>query len=703
VIVFGVLKGISKLFAGLEKALEVELKEAEVIAQYATLNGLALHEANREKAKRGETLSEAEILKISFDNLVFVIAVAVGGKALAPMFGRWRVKTEVGKGLREIQALHKQVTGLAEQAKTTKDKAAAQQLLEKQHELLTAEREFLEGLLELTRKGRDAALKKGMTAEQYDALLGAQKDLASATRGLREAELMSKLEPVTKGQYLCEPGATFNEARDHYAGDKTNKVGEVTTDGATGARSFEIMLPDGSKLRISERAGKAGEVSTDTRPVSTSGGEPPPPRAEEVAKAHGLSAPASIKAFEALYKAHPREVLAFLEALKSRPGLANRLLAEFGEAALKHVRPAGENMVSIHGEIEIAAAKLDSLNNADLAKLVEVCKNKGPVELYKYFESTSTKEGKPGSRLRFKSRLEARANEVITKILQSLKMDRSDPRAEIFDRMSEGESIRLWDLFNERVYQDATIRKQAAEWAFSKKPGSARELVAELQFYDAEVINRAERIHGEVKTELRNELAKRETAKGSPLTEAEIRKATQEVTKAKLGKSFDADGPALGRHATVKAVEEMAQATTGTDGKPTTAGIRDANDAWKTNLDAQKGPHVAGPKNIGVKSDVELPGHVRSVADTLGFGTDVDGAYHAHKHAGELSSKPPSATEMATYLQAARDFIRTKHGVVRHNQNGSRSVVFEADGMRAIVSVGADGNASIATFGKASN
>ncbi|HWO19741.1 MAG TPA: hypothetical protein VNO30_13240 [Kofleriaceae bacterium] len=703
VVVFGGLKGISKLFAGLEQLLALELTEAELIAQFATINGIALHEANQEKAKRGETLSEAEILKISLDNLIFTMAVALGGKALAPALGRWRVKAEVGKGLREIDALYEQVTSLAEQVKATKDKAAAQKLLEKQRELLTAERELLEGLLELTQKGRDHALKQGMTAAQYDALMGAQKDLASATRGLREAELLGKLEPITQGQYLCEPGKTFDEARDHYAGDKANQIGDVVTDTTNGTRSFEVRLPDGSTLRISERAGEPGEVTTRTRPVATAGGEPPASRAEEVAKAHGLSDPAALLAFEALYKAQPKELLTFLDALKSQPGLAGRLLAQLGESTLTHVRPAGEHMISIHGELEISPKKLGSLSDADIAKLALVCKNKGPVEAFEYFEATSTKGGQPGARLRFQSRLASRANEVITKILESIKMDRSDPRAKIFDGMREGDAIRLWDLVNERAYKDATIRRQAAEWAFSKNPANARELVAEFQFYDAEISNRRDKIYTEAKAELQNELARREAAKGSPLTEAEARLAIQQVTKAKLGKSFDVDGPAWGKQATIKALEEMAQTKTGTDGKPTTVGAEAADAAWRTNLEAQKGSKAAGSKNIGVKSDAELLGHVKSIADTLGFGTNVDGAYHAHKHARELSSKPPPAIEMETYLQAARDFIRTKNGVVRHNQNGSRSVVFEAEGMRAIVSVSADGNASIATFGKASN
>jgi hypothetical protein len=56
---------------------------------------------------------------------------------------------------------------------------------------------------------------------------------------------------------------------------------------------------------------------------------------------------------------------------------------------------------------------------------------------------------------------------------------------------------------------------------------------------------------------------------------------------------------------------------------------------------------------------------------------------------------------MAEYLKAARAFIRTTTGAFRANQNGSSSVVFEANGMRAIVNVSADGQAVIATFGKA--
>ncbi len=705
ILVFGALKGLSKAFAGLEKVFEVELKEAEVIAQFVAVNGIALYQANQDKARHGQTLTEAEILKLSFDNLIFAIAVAIGGKALAPLLGKWRVKLEVGKGLDEIEALHKQVESLAAQARTVKDRQVGEQLLQRQRELLTAEREFLEALLELTTKGRDAALKKGMTVRQYDALMSANSDFQTAVRGLREAELMSKLEPAVHGEYLCEPGKLFDEAREHYAGDQANKIGNVVIDPTNRTRSFEVELPDGSKLRISERAGRPGDVNTETKQTVTAGGEPPGPRAEEVARAHGLADAAALRAFEALYRANPKEMLAFLEAMKSRPGLASRLLAQFGEAVLAHFQPVGDGMVSIHGEIDIAAGKLDSLSGADLAKLVEVARNKGPVDAYEYFESTSTLGGKPGARLRFKSRVMDRVTRVIAEIKKTLKLAPGDPRAEIFEpgKLAEGDAIRLWDLFNEGGYQDAAIREQAAEWAFSKNPQSAREFVAELQFYEAEVINRAAGYFADAKAALANEIAARKAANGGrDPTDTERKAATRKATKAVLGRGFDVEGPAWRREAIGKALRDMAAKIT-KDGKPTTVGADAADTAWDANMRAQKGPDAAGARSIGGKTDAELPGHLRSIADTLSFATNFDAAYHAHKHAGELPVKPPPASEMAVYLKAARDFVRSKPGTVRINQNGSRSVVYAADGMRAIIHVSADGNAVIATFGQASS
>lgn len=699
VVVFGVLKGVGKGWGALEKLLGVEMRSGEVITQFATLNGIALYEANRDKAKRGEPLTEGEILEISFDNLIFTIAVALGGKALAPAFGRWRLRGRVGQDLAQMEALHAEVESLAAHVKGTKDRAAAEKLLDRQRELLEAERRFLEGLQELTKQGWERAKQHGMTREQFDAIGAADKDLADATRGLREAEIMSKLEPVTRSQYLCEPGKPFDEARDHYRADKTNQVTETASDG--GIRSFEVRLPDGSKLRVSERAGKPGEVTTATRRAATPGGEPPPPRPEEVAKAHGIDA-AQVKAFEALYKADAPRLLEWLQALRSRPDLANRLLAQLGESAVRHVKPAGDGMVSIHGELDISAAKLGSLKDADIAKLVKVCEARGPVAEYEYFESSGTGGGKPGARLRFKSRLETRAKDVAKNILDSLGIKPGDARAKLFEGMSEGDAIRLWDLFNERAYKDAVVRKQATEWAFSKSPKSAREFVAEVQFYDAEVSNHAAKIFADAKVELASQIAKGEAAQGGRrLTATEVKAITRIITDKHLGRSLDDMGPAAERAAKNRALENMGQSKTLADGTKTTIGAEAADLAWKVNLDAQAGANAAGAKNIGVKTDAELPAHIKSIADMLSFSNEADGSYHAHKHAKELSTPPLTTVgEVAAYLKEARMLVRDSTGVVRQNQNGTRSVVFEANGMRAIVHVGAEGNVSIATYGK---
>src|SRR5262249_23646355 len=162
--------------------------------------------------------------------------------------------------------------------------------------------------------------------------------------------------------------------------------------------------------------------------------------------------------------------------------------------------------------------------------------------------------------------------------------------------------------------------------------------------------------------------------------EAETIAATRAATKSKLGRAFDQDGPAWKKQAVKKALDDMAQKTT-KDGKETTVGAAEADAAWKTNIDAQHGADAPGAKPAGGKTEAELPGYVKSVADTLSFATDYDAAYHAHKHAKELPTRPSPATEMAEYLKAARAFIRTTTGAFRANQNDSRSVVFEANGM----------------------
>jgi hypothetical protein len=371
----------------------------------------------------------------------------------------------------------------------------------------------------------------------------------------------------------------------------------------------------------------------------------------------------------------------------SRQSIARRLEGIFGrEAAREHFKPIGPDLVNVHGELKISGRALSALKDGDLQKLAELCKHKGPKEAYEYFESSSTNGGKPGARLRFESRLNARANEVATGILESLGISRGDARAKIFEEMSEGDKARLWDLFNEQAFKNKDLRVQAAEWAMRKQPANARELVAEMQFYDAEVGKRADVLFENVKATNQHRLADAAQKKGSALTKQESSTITKAVTNEMLGKPLEAIADAAKKAARAKVLSDAH-----------TKGSADHN--WQTNLDAQTGDKAPHAVSVGTLSDAELPAHVRGVADQLTFGSKADGAYHAHKHAGELHAKTTAANEMTVYLQEARALIRDHAGVVRHNQNGSRSVVVEGGTQRAIIAVTADGKVFIATFG----
>jgi Bacterial SH3 domain len=371
----------------------------------------------------------------------------------------------------------------------------------------------------------------------------------------------------------------------------------------------------------------------------------------------------------------------------SRQAIARRLEGIFGpEASRAHFKPIGPDLVSVHGELKISGRALNALKDGDLQKLVELCKNKGPKEAYEYFESSSTNGGKPGARLRFESRLNARAEEVATGILESVGISRGDPRAKIFENMSEGDKTRLWDLFNEQAFKNKDLRVQATEWALRKQPANARELVAEMQFYDAEVGKQADVLFEHAKQTNQHRLAEAAQKKGSPLSKQESATITKAVTNELLGKPLEAIADAAKKAARAKVLADAH-----------TKSAADHN--WQTNLDAQTGDKAPHAVSVGTLSDAELPAHVRAKAGELTFGSKADGAYHAHKHAGELHQKTTAANEMEVYLQEARALIRDHAGVVRHNQNGSRSVVVEGGTQRAIIAVTADGKIFIATFG----
>lgn len=172
----------------------------------------------------------------------------------------------------------------------------------------------------------------------------------------------------------------------------------------------------------------------------------------------------------------------------SKTAIAKRLEGLFGEAAAReHFEPIGDNLVNIHGELKISGAALDKLSDAELQRLVRLCKDRGPEAEYAHFESSGTGGGKPGTRFRFESRLRQRSERVARDLLDAVGIQPGDARAKMFEALTDGDRMRLWDLFNEKAYKSPELRKAAATWAFGKNPKTPRELVAQMQFFEAEV------------------------------------------------------------------------------------------------------------------------------------------------------------------------------------------------------------------------
>jgi hypothetical protein len=440
-------------------------------------------------------------------------------------------------------------------------------------------------------------------------------------------------------------------------------------------------------LKATRLATKLGQVIAKVAPKVTAAVGKVTAAGRASAKALGEAKDAVLRRFGQATAA-VRDLAA--RAAWNRTPAGKRLRKLFGEAADDAFRPIGGGRVDIHGELKISGPALDALSDDDLRKLVKLCQDKGPADAYTYFEASSTGGGKPGSRLRFESRLQAREKLVSSTLLDDLGLSAGDARAKILTEMTDGDKARLWDLFNEQAFKNAGMRKQAIQWAMEKNPKSARELVAQMQFFEAEVKRQAVSLFEQVERAVDDTIRKATAAKGSTLAETERLQIVRELTEELLGRRLDVLAGAAQKQAFKQVLDNPAART-----KTATVASRH----WEMNINAQTRSFSAKAVELGPQTDTELGAAVQKVADHLSFANTADGAYHAHKHAGELKAATTAATEMQQYLHEARGLIRNSTGRIRHNQNGTRSVLFEDSSQRAIVAVSMEGRASISTFG----
>ena len=265
--IFLVLRGISGAFklAGAAGGL------AEVATQYAAINAIALYERNQAKVKEGKgPLSAGEILETSLENLMFLVGVSIAQTLVQPWMSRLALRGEIGRRIGEVESLNHRVTELARRVESTKgrDRAAAQQLLDKQADLLDKQGKVLEDLIRYA-DNPGAARDAGITEAQLKKIQDQRGKLDDSRRQISLSRLFASLEPVSTGSYLIARDGSIVRARndlqsqvghdgpDAQPTEGIKSVGEIATDGQTQTRSFTVEMKDGSSFRIAEKAGEA--------------------------------------------------------------------------------------------------------------------------------------------------------------------------------------------------------------------------------------------------------------------------------------------------------------------------------------------------------------------------------------------------------------------------------------------------------------
>jgi len=266
--IFLVLRGI----AGAFKLAGAAGGMAEITAQYAAINGIALYDANQAKVRAGRgALSAGEILDISLENLMFMVGVSIAGSLVQPWMSRLALRGEIGRRVTAVETLGRNVSRLADRVQSShgKDRAAAQQLLDRQAELLEKEGTLLDELIRIA-DNPAAANEHHLTGDQIAKIQEARGRLADSRRQVALARLFASLEPVSNTSFLIARDGAITRARADFeaqighedaesqaAGEGVKSVSEISTDNQTQSRSFTVEMKDGSSFRISEKLGDA--------------------------------------------------------------------------------------------------------------------------------------------------------------------------------------------------------------------------------------------------------------------------------------------------------------------------------------------------------------------------------------------------------------------------------------------------------------
>jgi hypothetical protein len=254
---FGALKGIGNKYTKFlgDEAATLSGKAETMLVQFVALNTLALGEADAKKyLKTGQHLGADEILEISKQNVLFLVATAFTVRLAKPGLETLKLTGEIDGSLVKLRGLKGELKDLAAAIEAEKginfDKS--KDLLAKERELLRTEEETLQKLEKLAADPK-AAKQAGLdTPEMRQKLLDLRAEHNATEDAMKPARVMESIEG-SGGVRWAEKGKKWQEAVDFLKGDPKNKVTDLVTDKETGARGVEVTTQDGTTYRLIER------------------------------------------------------------------------------------------------------------------------------------------------------------------------------------------------------------------------------------------------------------------------------------------------------------------------------------------------------------------------------------------------------------------------------------------------------------------
>jgi hypothetical protein len=314
-----------------------------------------------------------------------------------------------------------------------------------------------------------------------------------------------------------------------------------------------------------------------------------------------------------------------------------------------------ERQIRIGEQLDIQPARIAELSDAQLGEIARTTtaldraggdiSQLAPAEralLEQLSGSGSLSNPKP--RLRFRAQYGAQLDEWLV----AMNLDQNPQLRALLVNATDGDRIRLWDLYNESKSPSGIVnprmRSQAADYGLSRNPRTFYEFVEHYQFYQVEFKARFDADEAQYLALV----AARRT--GPPALSDHA--ARMEISSARYGQAYNT--PEFANARLEKVARDLAG---GGDPNTTSAATRTAVGALYDHNAAALHGHVGTPRIAAPQEPAGARAAIQGLPE-VPFSSESAGAYHAHKHAHDLPPAEQTGNEVGDYLEALRETIQ---------------------------------------------